>query len=158
LRKTERILLQELCCARTFPKDIGMSKGVMNGEPGLAEILQLLAECTLFNGVLHPTYKDTCYALLEDDREWDQCLREASQMQTGTALRSLFAIILLSCFPVSPEILWDRYKGHICDDLRRRLQRLPQFQDHQFDDEKIYDYGLHLLNKKDSYEVWKDSG
>jgi hypothetical protein len=43
--------------------------------------------------------------LLEDDREWDQCLREASQIQTGTALRSLFAVvILLSSFPVSPEI------------------------------------------------------
>ena len=102
-----------------------------------------------FNGILHPTYKDACNSrgLLEDDREWDQCLREASQMQTGSALRSLFAVILLSCFPVSPEILWDRYKEHICDDLRRRLQRLPQFHAHEFDEEKICDYGLHLLNK-----------
>jgi hypothetical protein len=102
-----------------------------------------------FNGALYPTYKDACYArgLLEDDREWDQCLREASQMQTGSALRSLFAVILLSCFPASPEILWDRFKEHICDDLRRQLQRLPQYQDHEFDDEKIHDYGLHLLNK-----------
>ncbi|KAK2464092.1 hypothetical protein APHAL10511_003894 [Amanita phalloides] len=87
-----------------------------------------------FNNVLHHTYKAACEArgLLEDDREWNQCLREASHMQTGSALRSLFA---------------DRYKEHICDDLRQRLQRLPQFHDHQFVDEKIYDYGLHLLNK-----------
>ena len=28
------------------------------------------------------------------------------------------AVILLSCFPISPEILWNRYKEHICDDLR----------------------------------------
>ena len=135
LQKIERILLHELCCTKTFQKDIGMSKAVMNGEPGLGEILQLLAEYTL---LLHLKEKDfiwDCFwllllehsplktwgdlmvylilltkmlamgLLLEDDREWDQCLREASQIQTGTALRSLFAVvILLSSFPVSPEI------------------------------------------------------
>jgi hypothetical protein len=101
------------------------------------------------NGVPYQTYKEACYArgLLEDDREWDQCLQEAAQMQTGSALRSLFAVILLSCFPTSPEGLWDKYKDKICDDLRRRLERQPQFQNHHFEDEKIYDYGLHLLNK-----------
>jgi len=102
-----------------------------------------------FNGILYQTYKEACNArgLLEDDREWEQCLQEAAQMQTGSALRSLFAVILLSCFPASPEVLWNRYKAQICDDLRRRLERHPQFQNHHFDDEKIYDYGLHLLNK-----------
>ena len=102
-----------------------------------------------FNGITYRTYKEACYArgLLEDDREWNQCLQEASQMQTGTALRSLFAVILLNCIPTSPEVLWERYKVHICDDLRRRLERHPQFCDHHFEDEKIYDYGLHLLNK-----------
>lgn len=49
-----------------------------------------------FNGIAHRTYKEACYArgLLEDDREWNQCLQEASQMQTGTALRLAFAMTI----------------------------------------------------------------
>ena len=35
--------------------------------------------------VEYPTYKDTCRArgLLDDDGEWDQCLREAGELCTG---------------------------------------------------------------------------
>jgi hypothetical protein len=76
-----------------------------------------------FDGILYPTYKAACLArgLLEDDGEWNQCLDEAGQMQTGTQLRTLFAVILLHCNPTEPAVLWDRHKTHICDDLRARL-------------------------------------
>jgi hypothetical protein len=70
---------------------------------------QSFADLRTVDGHIWPTFKEACLAkgLLEDDREWNQCLVEAREMQTGTALRSLFAVILLSCVPSSPEVLWD---------------------------------------------------
>src|SRR5687767_670667 len=101
------------------------------------------------DGVICATFKEACLArgLLENDREWAQCLEEAGAMQTGSALRSLFGVILLSCFPAAPELLWDRFRHQICDDLKRRLERHPRYRDCDFTPEQIYDYGLHLLNR-----------
>jgi hypothetical protein len=59
--------------------------------------------------------------LLEDDGEWDQCLSDATGIQTGYQLCHLFAMILEHCIPAEPVILWERYKVSICDDLRRIL-------------------------------------
>jgi len=99
------------------------------------------------NGIQHPTFKQACIALglLQDDQEWIQCLTEASQMQVGSSLRSLFALILLHCNPTSPEILWQQFRHHICDDLRVRLQSI--YPNTAFEDDDIYMYGLHLINK-----------
>ena len=57
--------------------------------------------------LLYDTFKEACSArgLLEDDREWTQCLQEASVMQTGHQLRSLFVMILRDCTPLHPEQL-----------------------------------------------------
>ena len=40
-------------------------------------------------GVIYPTFRDACiaYGLLEDDGEWVICLRDTSEMQTGTSLQ-----------------------------------------------------------------------
>ena len=51
-------------------------------------------------------------------------------MHTGSALRWLFAIILLHCYPTSPEVLWNQFKHKICDDLRRRLEYIPAYHNH----------------------------
>ena len=101
------------------------------------------------NGVQCDSYKSACIALglLRDDQEWIQCLTEAGDMQTGSTLRWLFAIILLHCYPTSPEALWNRFKHKICDDLRRKLQHISAYQNRQFTDEQIYGYGLYLLDK-----------
>ena len=98
-----------------------------------------------FNGTTYPTFFKACLAmgLLEDDGEWRQCLLEASHMQTGEQLRQLFALLLLSCTPTEPALLWNDFRQHICDDLRAHLRssgwQIPQ-------DEDIFDYGLWLLN------------
>ncbi|KAJ7326471.1 hypothetical protein DFH08DRAFT_630277, partial [Mycena albidolilacea] len=65
-------------------------------------------------------------------------------MQTGHQLRQLFATILKENWPLSgPVALWDRFKVHICDDVRHKLilKGIPEPSEHQ-----IYDYGLYLLN------------
>jgi PIF1-like helicase len=101
------------------------------------------------NGVEYNSYKEAClaYGLLKDDQEWIQCLTEAGDMQTGSALRWLFAIILLQCHPTSPEVLWNQFKHKICDDLRRKLERIPAYRNRQFTDDQVYGYGLYLLDK-----------
>jgi chromosomal replication initiation ATPase DnaA len=68
-------------------------------------------------------------------------------MQTGSALRTLFAVILMSCFPSEPDELWNRFKHQICDDLRHVLETVLHFQNRNFTDDDVYDYGLYLLNK-----------
>ena len=101
----------------------------------------------LVDGVQHPTYQAACVAkgLLQDDGEWNQCLAEAGEMQTGSQLRRLFAMILLNCYPTAPHALWDTHKAKICDDLARTLEHdyphIVQTED------IIYDFGLYLTEK-----------
>jgi hypothetical protein len=80
-------------------------------------------EIRTFNGVEYPTYKAAAIAwgILEDDGEWNQCLAEAGQIQTGIRLCNLFAIILFNCHPINPDTLWNNHKVNICDDLQPRL-------------------------------------
>ena len=107
------------------------------------------ADLRTVNNIQHDTYKEACLALglLENDNEWIQCLTEAGEMQTGSSLRSLFAVILTSCNPSSPDVLWHQFKHKICDDLKRHLERVPRYLNRVFTDEQIYDYGLHLIDK-----------
>ena len=60
------------------------------------------------NHIQYGTFKEACHALglLENGNEWIQCLTEAGEIQTGSSLRSLFAIILLcsTCDQYEPEI------------------------------------------------------
>ncbi|KAH0686063.1 hypothetical protein KY285_016607 [Solanum tuberosum] len=49
------------------------------------------------NGVRYDTYKEAFYALglLEDDKEWNDCLAEAACWASGNKLRNLFVTILI---------------------------------------------------------------
>jgi hypothetical protein len=98
------------------------------------------------NGIQFNTNKEACFALelLEDDQEWNLCLHEAGQMQTGYALWMLFATILFHCNPTSPGVLWVKYRHHICDDLLVKLNGI--FPNRNFSLDEVYDYGLHLIN------------
>ena len=115
-------------------------------------LLTVVASATSFahlrtvNGIRFDTYKEACFALglLEDDQEWNICLQEAGEMQTGYTLRMLFATILFHCNPTSPAVLWEKYRNHICDDLRVKLTGL--YPNRIFSQDEVYDYGLHLIN------------
>lgn len=98
------------------------------------------------NGVIHPTFRDACLArgLLENDGEWRRCLLDASFMQVGSRLRQLFATILLFGSPSQPEILWQDYRQHVCDDLHYQLHSLG-FENST--EEDAYDYGLFLIDQ-----------
>jgi hypothetical protein len=70
-------------------------------------------------GIPYHSFKEACNALglLQDDEEWNQCLKEAAQIQSDAQLRCLFVTILLFCEPVRPEILWKTHISALSDDI-----------------------------------------
>ncbi|GFX55068.1 uncharacterized protein LOC104236095 [Trichonephila clavipes] len=65
------------------------------------------------NGQLCATYRQACQELnlLENDAHWDTALADASNTARPLQIRTLFAIILTTCFPSNPKDLWEKYKG-----------------------------------------------
>ena len=98
------------------------------------------------------TFHEACLkrGLLEDDGEWEMCLQDAADIQTGSQLRHLFTTLLLFCTPTQPNILWFNFRDKICDDLRHKLHDLGRTNINEND---IYDYGLHLIDN-----ILHDSG
>lgn len=104
------------------------------------------------DGEICQTFHEACVrrGLLEDDGEWEMCLRDAAEIQTGSQLRHLFTTLLLFCTPTQPNILWINFRDKICDDLRHKLYQLGRTNVVQGD---IYDFGLHLIDN-----ILHDSG
>jgi hypothetical protein len=74
---------------------------------------------------LFPTFKEAAVALglVEDDSHHDKCLKEASEIQTGRQLRSLFSIILCHCTVINPYKLWEKYIDSFCEDFLHHEQK-----------------------------------
>jgi len=70
--------------------------------------------------IKHPTFQATCKALglLQDDIEWDTCMREACIDQDAKRLRNLFVTLLLLCSPLNLEVLWERYRDDMSHNMR----------------------------------------
>ena len=104
------------------------------------------------NGEHCETFQRACVkrGLLEDDGEWEICLQDAVEIKTGSQLRHLFTTLLLFCAPAQPNVLWQKFRDQICDDLRHNLHELGRIAISQND---VYDYGLHLIDN-----ILHDSG
>ena len=96
-------------------------------------------------------WKEACAALglLDNDNEWDECLREAGPINSGHTLRSMFATILLDCAPAAPRQLWDRYRHYLRDDCRHILtnkyfRATPDDEDERIREEESL--ALYLIN------------
>ena len=82
-----------------------------------------------------PTMKEACVArgLLQDEKEWDLCMAEASLTQTASSLRSLFAMILDFNQPEDCLGLWATHCEAMMDDKRhaagreRHIRATPTF-------------------------------
>jgi len=101
-----------------------------------------------FEGQIHGTFKAACIArgLLEDDNEWNVCLREAATFATGSRFRSLFAMILKVCGPAQPALLWETYKEDASDDVVALERRLRRDLTLELENEERYDIALRLLD------------
>jgi len=65
-------------------------------------------------------------------------------MWTGRSLHNLFATILLFSRVNYPDNFWNSFKHEICNDMPYRLHKIGVT---NFTEEKVYDYGLYLLNQ-----------
>jgi hypothetical protein len=87
--------------------------------------------------IIHPTFKEACieYGLLGDDKEFDLCIKEAAEIQTGNELRHLFALILSSCEVTNPYQLWLDNINSICEDILYQKQKTLNNFNYTLDDE-----------------------
>ncbi|OWZ12200.1 LOW QUALITY PROTEIN: Helitron helicase [Phytophthora megakarya] len=87
------------------------------------------------DNVMYPTFHEAAMAAgyLENDREWEECLLEASYERMPYQLRQLFGTILSTgimgtrtslvySLPGSPLGLWERFKSDLSEDFQRGLR------------------------------------
>ncbi|GFV20703.1 ATP-dependent DNA helicase [Trichonephila clavipes] len=98
------------------------------------------------NGQLCATYRQACQELnlLENDANWDTALADASNTARPQQIRTLFVIILTTCFPSNPKDLWGKYKDYMSEDILHRLRAANQNPDIQFTP-NVYDEALILI-------------
>jgi hypothetical protein len=106
---------------------------IYNAHPASGEryylrvLLNTAKGCTSFedirtvNGVVHSSYKSACHALgfLNDDKEWIDCIKEASNWASGMQLWQLFATILCHCEITDPKSLWESNWEALSEDMQQ---------------------------------------
>ena len=77
------------------------------------------------NGEIKETYQEVCRALglLQDDKEWDEALSEASTIRMPAALRELFVTIILFCMPSNPRELFEKHYIEWAEDFQANESR-----------------------------------
>lgn len=85
-------------------------------------------ELRTVNGHVCATYREACQELnlLENDAHWDTSLADASNTARPQQIRTLFAVILTTCFPSNPKELWEKYKDYMSEDILYRLRATDQ--------------------------------
>jgi len=71
--------------------------------------------------VVSPTFRKYCekLGLVETDGSLDSALREAVNFQMSSALRRMFATIMVFCEYRNIRALWDKHFESMADDYRR---------------------------------------
>lgn len=98
------------------------------------------------NGELCGTYREACQRLrlLENDTHWDYTLRDAVISSNAHQIRTLFSIIISTCFPSNPIDLWTKYKDDMSDDILYQMRTRTSNPDLQLSDE-IHNEALILI-------------
>lgn len=98
------------------------------------------------NGDLCATYREACQRLnlLENDSHWDFTLGDAIVSASAAQIRTLFAIIISTCFPSNPSDLWNKYKDHMSDDILHRT-RIATLNEELQMNEEIHNESLILI-------------
>ncbi|XP_024006454.1 uncharacterized protein LOC112082965 [Eutrema salsugineum] len=97
--------------------------------------------------VLYPTFKDACYALglLDDDTEYIEALKEASIWGSGSFLRKLFAVMLITDSILNPCGVWNETWQLLSDDIIYRRRRLENREDLTLSEDQLKNYTLDAI-------------
>lgn len=82
-------------------------------------------ELRTVNGKVCASYREECQALqlLENDTQWDATLADAVVSFSAFQIRTLFAIILATCFPSNPIQLWENYQDDMAEEILNHVRR-----------------------------------
>lgn len=100
------------------------------------------------NGVTYLTFKDASHALglLDSNKEWNECLTEASHWATDQQLRALFVMIFLFCQASNPFQLWKKNWILIYEDIVYKQRQVLQFDRLQISKSQIKNIFFMKLN------------
>ncbi|XP_047267387.1 uncharacterized protein LOC124897838 [Capsicum annuum] len=78
------------------------------------------------NNIVHLIFRDACYALglLDDDKEYVDVIKEASNWGMPSYLRQLFSMLLLSNSMSRPEFVWEATSMLLSEDILHEVQRV----------------------------------
>jgi hypothetical protein len=67
----------------------------------------------------HASFKEACQqrGLLQDDAEWAQCMKEATNMVNASCFKALFVALLVFNVVANPLALWERFKEDMAEDF-----------------------------------------
>lgn len=76
------------------------------------------------DGQICETYREACQKLqlLENDEHWEMAIAESSVVNHPRQIRTLFAIILVTCSPSNPKLLWNKFKESMAEDILHRYR------------------------------------
>ncbi|CAN6898170.1 unnamed protein product [Brassica oleracea] len=113
------------------------------------------------DGVLYPTYEDACYALglMDDDKEFIEAIKDASDCSSATYARKLFARMLVSKSLSQPHVVWKATWEYLTDDILYMKRRETGRPDMNLTIEQIKNIALteienHLLSNGRSLKKW----
>ncbi|GFX71444.1 ATP-dependent DNA helicase [Trichonephila clavipes] len=103
-------------------------------------------ELKTVNGHVCAIFREACQKLnlLENDAHWDTSPADASNTAQPQQIRTLFSIILTTCFPANPKDLWGKYKDYMSEDILHRIRRINVNPNIQFTS-NIYNEALILI-------------
>ncbi|XP_065370863.1 uncharacterized protein LOC135963006 [Calliphora vicina] len=101
------------------------------------------------DGEICATYREACQKLqlLENDSHWETTLADAAAINHPSKIRTLFAIILVSCSPANPKELWNKFKTYMAEDILHRERVTTNNATIELN-ERMYNEALILLEDK----------
>nr|XP_009804789.1 PREDICTED: uncharacterized protein LOC104249954 [Nicotiana sylvestris] len=96
----------------------------------------------------HLTFRDACYAmgLLDDDKEYVDAIKEASNWEMSSYLRQLFAMLLLSNSMSRPEYVWEATWILLSDDILHEERRMLDNPEAELTNDELKNRCLQKLN------------
>ncbi|XP_031091108.1 uncharacterized protein LOC115996106 [Ipomoea triloba] len=110
---------------------------------------QSFQDIKTYNGKEYNTFKDACYAhgLLDDDLEYIDAIKEASQWSTAHSLRKLFVTLLMANTMGRPEYVWNEVWTYMAEDAQYNRRKVLNDQDLFLNDQEKKDFALLQLEK-----------